>query len=143
MAERHWNAHAFINIAVWLSVDGSGSSGNKTAAIITDARVVFGYPAAQDGVHFLRWQCSCPLGTRCAATALPKTLLVSAATHTGDTSVPQRQQEWQQGTLTQRASCVSSDWVPARVHCFRVQELRVQEPRSGGRWGARARSRRR
>ena len=52
VAERHWNAHAFINIAVWLSV-GEGSSSSNKSASITDARVVFGYPAAQDGVHSL------------------------------------------------------------------------------------------
>ena len=44
MAERHWNAHAFINIAVWLNLDSSGC-----VPSITEARVVFGYPAAVNG----------------------------------------------------------------------------------------------
>ncbi len=45
MAERQWNAHAFINIAVWLKLaDAKGDAGPS----IADARVVFGYTAAAE-----------------------------------------------------------------------------------------------
>jgi hypothetical protein len=56
VAQRHWNAHAFINIAVWLAVDAGNASADTaatSAANIKAARVVFGYPAVQKGEMFL------------------------------------------------------------------------------------------
>ncbi|BDA48926.1 probable indole-3-acetaldehyde oxidase [Coccomyxa sp. Obi] len=52
VTQRHWNAHAFINIAVWLSVDAGNApadAADATSATIHSARVVFGYPAAAKG----------------------------------------------------------------------------------------------
>ena len=46
VAERHWNAHAFINMALWLKLDATK---NGAGPCIAEARVVFGYPAAEKG----------------------------------------------------------------------------------------------
>ncbi|KAK9918869.1 hypothetical protein WJX75_007680 [Coccomyxa subellipsoidea] len=59
VAQRHWNAHAFINIAVWLAVDAGNASADTaatSAANIKAARVVFGYPAVQKGEDSPSWR---------------------------------------------------------------------------------------
>ena len=49
IAERHWNAHAFINIAVL--VRSGVSKGEDSSSAIKTANVVFGYPSQHEGVH--------------------------------------------------------------------------------------------
>ena len=50
VAERHWNAHAFVNIAVWLRLAEGGKDSTAAAAPrIAEARVAFGYTAAEKG----------------------------------------------------------------------------------------------
>lgn len=53
VAQRHWNAHAFINMAVWLNVIEDETSANEASHVIKDARIVFGYPAASAGTEYL------------------------------------------------------------------------------------------
>ena len=64
VAQRHWNAHAFINIAVWLAVDAGNASADpattSAAATIRAARVVFGYPATHKGESLLLKIVTCP-----------------------------------------------------------------------------------
>ena len=62
VAQRHWNAHAFINIAVWLSVDAGNAiadSADATSATIKAARVVFGYSKAAKGAASWSFCASC------------------------------------------------------------------------------------
>ena len=47
IAERHWNAHAFINIAVL--VQSGASKGEDLSSAIKTANVVFGYPSQHEG----------------------------------------------------------------------------------------------
>ena len=47
IAERHWNAHAFINIAALVNVDSSESK--DSSGVIKSANIVFGYPSAHEG----------------------------------------------------------------------------------------------
>ena len=48
IAERHWNAHAFINIAVLVRL--GASKGEDSSSAIKTANVVFGYPSQHEGV---------------------------------------------------------------------------------------------
>lgn len=48
VAERHWNAHAFINIAALVNV--GASEGKELSPVIKSARIVFGYPSLHEGL---------------------------------------------------------------------------------------------
>ena len=47
IAERHWNAHAFINIAALVNVDSSADK--QSCGVIKNAKIVFGYPSTHEG----------------------------------------------------------------------------------------------
>ena len=47
IAERHWNAHAFINIAALLNVDTNADK--ESCGIIKSANIVLGYPSMHEG----------------------------------------------------------------------------------------------
>ena len=47
IAERHWNAHAFINIAVLLNIDTNADK--ESCGIIKSANIVLGYPSMHEG----------------------------------------------------------------------------------------------
>ena len=48
VAQRHYNAHAFLNMAMLLNVEETGSNGH-TGIQITDANVVFGFAKEEQG----------------------------------------------------------------------------------------------
>lgn len=51
IAERHWNAHAFINIAALLNVDSDADK--EPCGVIKKANVILGYPSMSEGALLL------------------------------------------------------------------------------------------
>ena len=47
IAERHWNAHAFINIAALLNIDSKADK--DSCGVIKKANVILGYPSMHEG----------------------------------------------------------------------------------------------
>ena len=47
IAERHWNAHAFINIAALLNIDSTADK--ESGGVIKSANVILGYPSMHEG----------------------------------------------------------------------------------------------
>ncbi|CAL5222937.1 g5372 [Coccomyxa viridis] len=53
IAERHWNAHAFINIAALLNIDSTADK--ESCGVIKSANIILGYPSMHEGTEH-KWR---------------------------------------------------------------------------------------
>lgn len=56
IGQRHFNAHAFVNIAIFLDLQETGSDGHKGLKV-EDAHVMFGFDQQKGSLHasFALW----------------------------------------------------------------------------------------
>ena len=101
VAQRHFNAHAFVNAAIFLDLEKTGSDGH-TSLQVQEAHVVFGFDQ-QTGAA-----CSCT-HLLCCLHAL---VIISVST---------------QQMLEANGSCISQR-TPASLHCLALRE-RLQRSR--------------